>query len=84
MIKVTDFGLSSARNTSLTTFCGSELYLAPEIYEKNYSNQVDLWLVGVILLELTAGLPSYRKQEWPHWPARLRDKLEAISDVPVC
>lgn len=82
-IKVTDFGLATARSTSLTTFCGSELYVAPEVHENSerfYSSKVDLWAVGVIVLELTAGLPRHQKGRWP---SLLRRRLEGVSHVPI-
>ncbi|KAL3962949.1 hypothetical protein ACCO45_004472 [Purpureocillium lilacinum] len=65
-----DFGV--ARDSSeLSTFCGSGLYLAPEVYlewqsicsnttRKKYTPAVDVWSLGVVALELKCGLPRYR------------------------
>jgi len=54
-IKITDFGFAKSfeKNELITTFCGSPLYMAPEIIlnrEYNYSS--DIWSLGVVLYEL--------------------------------
>ena len=53
-VLLSDFGLVG-RDT-LTTFCGSHRYCAPEIYfakskKLPYSNMVGIWSVGVMILE---------------------------------
>ncbi|KAL3957297.1 hypothetical protein ACCO45_007875 [Purpureocillium lilacinum] len=66
-----DFGL--ARDSSeLSTFCGSALYLAPEVYlewqsicsnttpRKKYTPAVDVWSLGVVISELKCCLPRYK------------------------
>ncbi|PWI64954.1 hypothetical protein PCL_08405 [Purpureocillium lilacinum] len=65
-----DFGV--ARDSSeLSTFCGSVLYLAPEVYlewqsicsnttRKKYTPSVDVWSLGVVAFELKCGLPRYK------------------------
>ena len=66
-----DFGL--ARDSSeLSTFCGSALYLAPEVYlewqsicsnttpRKKYTPAVDVWSLGVVIYELQCCLPRYK------------------------
>jgi serine/threonine protein kinase len=55
-IKLTDFGLSRVSN-DLTTFCGTPLYLAPEVYTKqSYTPVVDIWSLGVVVFDFS--LPS--------------------------
>lgn len=55
LAKVTDFGLSKLVNaeTMMQTFCGTPMYVAPEILltsgRGSYTNQVDVWSLGVIL-----------------------------------
>lgn len=53
-IKLTDFGLSklTADASQMTTFCGTLIYIAPELLDTNtatYTSQVDLWSLGVVL-----------------------------------
>ncbi|KAH9212571.1 kinase-like domain-containing protein [Leptodontidium sp. 2 PMI_412] len=67
-IKFTDFGLSKASD-SLKTFCGTRLYLAPEVYQrKKYTPAVDIWSFGLVVYQCAfGGLPSkddYREEDW--------------------
>lgn len=51
-VKLTDFGLSklAADASQMTTFCGTFIYIAPELLEPaTYTSQVDLWSLGVVL-----------------------------------
>ena len=53
--KVTDFGLAKLASTmsSMTTFCGTPLFVAPEVIvaqgNVSYTSAVDLWSLGVLL-----------------------------------
>ncbi|KAL7712483.1 non-specific serine/threonine protein kinase [Entamoeba marina] len=67
-IKLTDFGLSRKINEEMftaSTLCGSELFIAPEIIEKNSlgetydCSKVDVWSTGVILFILTCGYSPF-------------------------
>lgn len=63
-VKLSDFGLS--KQGTLKTFCGSGTYLAPEIpfkNEENYTDVVDIWSLGVVILEYAYGLPQLSEHD---------------------
>eukprot|EP00892_Ulva_mutabilis_P002402 jgi/Ulvmu1/12162/UM085_0026.1 len=65
VVKIADFGLSKvfSSNATLSTVCGSPLYMAPELLmldqKSAYSPAVDIWSVGVILFILLAGYSPF-------------------------
>jgi calcium/calmodulin-dependent protein kinase I len=61
IIKIADFGESkSFKEGSLTTYCGTPDYMAPEIIRGDpYSSEVDVWAVGVITYVMLAGFPPF-------------------------
>ena len=62
-IIITDFGFARKINEDLlfTTLCGSPMYMAPEIFNKQaYNNKSDLWSVGIILFEMLSGYPPFK------------------------
>ncbi|XP_049746266.1 serine/threonine-protein kinase 33 isoform X2 [Elephas maximus indicus] len=71
-IKVTDFGLAVKKQgrseAMLQTTCGTPIYMAPEVINAHdYSQQCDIWSIGVIMYMLLCGGP-------PFW-ANSEDKL---------
>ena len=67
-IKIIDFGLSKAWNSStdpLVTYVGTPVYMAPEITKienestenssKSYTSKIDCWSLGVILYTMLSG-----------------------------
>ncbi|KAL8857818.1 MAG: hypothetical protein Q9178_005574 [Gyalolechia marmorata] len=67
-IKLVDFGFAK-NDFSLKTFCGTDDYAAPEIWEhRHYTTMVDLWSLGVIVLQYGYGLPKpSRKRKGKPW-----------------
>jgi serine/threonine-protein kinase ULK/ATG1 len=61
-IVLCDFGYSKIKTglTRINTICGSPLYMAPEIFNKdNYTEKIDIWSIGIILYELLYGIHPY-------------------------
>jgi serum/glucocorticoid-regulated kinase 2 len=64
---LTDFGLSKnidpESGEEATTFCGTPEYLAPEILKGGtHGKAVDWWSLGILLYELTVGIPPFYSQ----------------------
>lgn len=56
LIKLSDFGFSKFLNAEsvMMTYCGTPLYIAPEILKNkgrpgSYNKKVDIWSMGVVL-----------------------------------
>ncbi|XP_031243667.1 serine/threonine-protein kinase 33 isoform X2 [Mastomys coucha] len=64
-IKVTDFGLAVQKHGSrsegmMQTTCGTPIYMAPEVINAHdYSQQCDIWSIGVIMYILLCGEPPF-------------------------
>ena len=56
IIKIGDFGLvADLTSTKSLSIAGTELFKAPEVEEKRYSNKCDLYSLGIILYMLKTG-----------------------------
>ena len=63
IIKICDFGFAKSfkDNDLISTFCGSPLYMAPEILKfKEYTEKADIWSLGVIIYEIL-----FKKHPYP-------------------
>ncbi|BBN08677.1 calcium-dependent protein kinase [Marchantia polymorpha subsp. ruderalis] len=60
-LKTTDFGLSVffKPGETFTNLVGSPYYIAPEVLNKLYGPEADVWSAGVILYILLSGVPPF-------------------------
>jgi aurora kinase len=56
-VKLCDFGWAVFRGNDLrTTFCGTPLYVSPEILMgQPYGEHTDIWAIGILTYELMIG-----------------------------
>jgi 5'-AMP-activated protein kinase catalytic alpha subunit len=63
LLKLCDFGFAKHINgmKKVLTTCGSPLYMAPEIFKHTgYTDQVDVWAMGIIFFEMIYGYNPLR------------------------
>mmetsp|Transcript_33930 Transcript_33930/g.95459 ORF Transcript_33930/g.95459 Transcript_33930/m.95459 type:complete len:952 (+) Transcript_33930:178-3033(+) len=60
-LKVTDFGLSTFYKPGMrfTDVVGSAYYIAPEVLQRGYGPECDVWSVGVIMYIVLSGRPPF-------------------------
>lgn len=87
-IKLADFG-TSKRNAigKMDTFTGTEIYMAPELFEKprHYTNKVDLWSLGLIGMQLFSSWSPLLDEEWNpnNFRCWIREKIcSHMGEVP--
>lgn len=64
-LKLIDFGFSKVwkKNTKMDLSCGTLAYVAPEVLEKDYTSQCDMWSLGVIVFILLVGYMPFSGSE---------------------
>jgi serine/threonine-protein kinase ULK/ATG1 len=67
-VKIADFGFAKKVEPDVLsdTICGSPLYMAPELFDREkYSDKIDSWSLGVILYEILVGKqPIFAKSQY--------------------
>ena len=61
-VKIGDLGLSIASRAA-NSVLGTPEYMAPEIYDENYTNAVDIWSFGMCMLQMVSGMQPYQECE---------------------
>lgn len=63
-IKAADFGLSQffTSGKAFKSLIGSAYYVAPEVLNRNYGPQADIWSLGVCLYVMLCGSPPFNGQ----------------------
>eukprot|EP01059_Diplonema_ambulator_P012939 TRINITY_DN23427_c0_g1_i1.p1 TRINITY_DN23427_c0_g1~~TRINITY_DN23427_c0_g1_i1.p1 ORF type:complete len:443 (+),score=123.01 TRINITY_DN23427_c0_g1_i1:42-1331(+) len=74
-IKLTDFGLAKVFGggveNALKTMCGTPMYVAPEVLKRgvvtvNYTEQVDIWSLGIVLWVMVTAKPPFPRKRLPN------------------
>ncbi|MCO5580226.1 hypothetical protein L7F22_034092 [Adiantum nelumboides] len=78
-IKLADFGLALefSAGQKFSGMAGSSYYIAPEVLQGEYSEEVDIWSAGVIMYVLLSGVP-------PFWGATEQRIYKAIRKGDLC
>lgn len=79
-MKLGDLGAAAAVSYSskmFTSLVGTAYFVAPEILDEGnaYGNQVDIWSLGVMAIELAEYVPPYYELDWV-------SAMEAIQKRP--
>jgi serine/threonine protein kinase len=74
-LKIIDYGSSCYNNEKFYSYIQSRFYRAPEvILGMPYSNKIDIWSFGCILVELYLGLPIFPGNS-------MYDQLRKITNI---
>ncbi|CAI2384535.1 unnamed protein product [Moneuplotes crassus] len=72
-LKIIDFGLSAFyEQEKLSTKVGTPYYVAPEVLDKCYGKECDLWSLGVITYVLLSGCPPFQAKTLPELFVKIR------------
>jgi len=81
-LKLIDFGFSKvwAHNTKMKANCGTLSYIAPEVLNQSYTNQCDMWSLGVCAFILLAGYMPFSGPDDEQTLNILKGKYELEPD----
>lgn len=75
-LKAIDFGCSQyiKNGARITTRVGTPVFMSPEVFDRDYSYESDLWSLGVVLYQLLSG-------RFPFWDSTQSALLSSVQDV---
>ncbi|XAR69840.1 Non-specific serine/threonine protein kinase [Bertholletia excelsa] len=82
-LKTIDFGLSIffRPGETFTDVVGSPYYVAPEVLQKHYGQECDIWSAGVIIYILLSGVPPFWDEtEQGIFEQVLKGELDFVSE----
>ena len=88
-LKIGDFGLSCELDylgQQVNMICGTPNYIAPEVIEgsQGYSQEVDVWAVGVIMFTLLTGRPPFEAQTLKKTYLQIKsNEWRFPTDIPI-
>lgn len=61
-VKLIDFGLAKRcdNDKSMSTLCGTQQFMAPEVYRRSYTEKADVWSLGITTYMLLCGCAPFR------------------------
>lgn len=74
-IKLGDFGIATTRTSLSKKWCGTKLYMAPEIGNKGVTARADMYSFGIILFEMCVPIKHSGRHE-------ILKEIRA-ADVPI-
>ncbi|KAL9255091.1 Calcium-dependent protein kinase 21-like protein [Drosera capensis] len=83
MLKATDFGLGVfiEEGRVYRDVVGSEYYVAPEVLERSYGKEIDIWSAGIMLYILLSGVPPFwAETQQGVFDAIIEGKLDLVND----
>lgn len=76
-MKICDFGWSISTNVMRGTFCGTPLYVSPQLLKKKrYNNKIDVWSVGILTYELLFGRVPFEIQTEKDFVKIVEDEIK--------
>lgn len=63
-LKIIDFGISKtfSKDVSIWSNTGTLFYKAPEMFEGEYREKVDIWAAGILLFKLVTGKTPFESE----------------------
>ena len=85
IVKLCDFGWSvHLDNKMRTTFCGTPLYVCPQILKGNeYDEKIDIWSLGIMMYEMLVGENPFKINKEQQLIKIVKDQISIPSYVYV-
>lgn len=84
-VKLCDFGWAVCRgNTLRSTFCGTPLYVSPEVLKGElYDEKSDLWSLGILAYEMMVGQLPFKIERSSELRKIIEDEVEFPTNIAI-